>query len=167
MGGVRIALAAVILIVMGASTMATDVDRERAAIKRTIEDSIMWPLPEKNIERLYRSVSKDSGFFIFHPSNAATIVGYDAFQEMIDNVFLSDKLKATRSEIRDLRINLSRSGDVAWFSCILDDCGEWDGQPYDWLNTRWTGVLEKRDGRWLIVQMHFSFGQDAEADSTG
>jgi len=25
------------------------------------------------------------------------------------------------------------------------------------VDTRWTGVMEKRAGRWLIVQMHFSF----------
>jgi hypothetical protein len=22
---------------------------------------------------------------------------------------------------------------------------------------RWTGVLEKKEGKWLIMQMHFSF----------
>ena len=40
-------------------------------------------------------------------------------------------------------------------------------------DTRWTGVLERRDGRWLIIQMHFSFAADkvkaevlAAADST-
>jgi hypothetical protein len=29
-----------------------------------------------------------------------------------------------------------------------------------WENTRWTGVVEKRDGRWVIVQQHFSFASD-------
>ena len=71
------------------------------------------------------------------------------------------EFKATGSDIRDLRVNLSKSGDVAWYSCILDDFGEFKGRPYAWKNTRWTGVLEKRDGRWVIVQMHFSFASDA------
>jgi hypothetical protein len=26
-----------------------------------------------------------------------------------------------------------------------------------WVNVRWTGVLEKKEGKWLIRQMHFSF----------
>ena len=26
-----------------------------------------------------------------------------------------------------------------------------------WKNTRWTGVLEKREGRWVMAQQHFSF----------
>jgi hypothetical protein len=46
---------------------------------------------------------------------------------------------------------------VAWFYCILDDINEWKGQPANWENTRWTGVLEKRDGRWVMAQQHFSF----------
>jgi len=62
-----------------------------------------------------------------------------------------------RYEIRDLKINFSKSGDVAWFFCVLDDINEWKGQPANWENTRWTGVLEKIDGSWRIVQQHFSF----------
>jgi hypothetical protein len=48
---------------------------------------------------------------------------------------------------------------VAWFYCILDDVNEWKGQPASWMNTRWTGVLEKRKEKWVIVQMHFSFAK--------
>ena len=40
---------------------------------------------------------------------------------------------------------------------MLDDMNEWKGQPANWENTRWTGVTEKRDGKWVIVQQHFSF----------
>ena len=32
--------------------------------------------------------------------------------------------------------------------------------PGCWKDTRWTGVLERRNGEWLIVQMHFSFAAD-------
>jgi len=35
---------------------------------------------------------------------------------------------------------------VAWFSAIVDDCYIWDGEPGCWKDTRWTGVVEKRDG---------------------
>jgi hypothetical protein len=44
-------------------------------------------------------------------------------------------------------------------SCILDDLAEWDGRPIGWKDTRWTGVLERREGSWRIFQMHFSFAQ--------
>jgi hypothetical protein len=54
-------------------------------------------------------------------------------------------------------VTFSRSGDVAWWSAMLDDLGEWDGRPIGWKNTRWIGVLEHRDAGWVITQMHFSF----------
>jgi len=44
----------------------------------------------------------------------------------------------------------------AVISCMLDYINEWQGRPASWIDTRWTGVLEKRDGRWRMVQMHFS-----------
>ncbi|HUV29655.1 MAG TPA: nuclear transport factor 2 family protein [Acidobacteriota bacterium] len=156
-----------LMLVEGTFVMSesTRFSEEKAKVEKAINDCIMWPYPEKNIDRLYNAVAKDSSFVIFHPDSASTIIGYDAFQRMIDDVFLKDELKATGTDIRDLRINLSQSGDAAWYSCILDDTGEWAGRPYRWLNTRWTGVLEKRDGTWLIVQMHFSFASDAQDES--
>jgi len=63
---------------------------------------------------------------------------------------------------------VSRSGDVAWYSCLLDDHGEWDGKRTGWEDARWTGVLEKRGGRWVIAQMHFSLASDqVEAEAKG
>ena len=38
--------------------------------------------------------------------------------------------------------------------------GEWDSKPTGARDIRWTGVLEKRDGRWAIVQMHGSVARD-------
>ena len=48
------------------------------------------------------------------------------------------------------------SRDVAWFSEVAD----WDltaeGKPVHIAGSRITGVLEKRQGNWLIVQFHTS-----------
>ena len=145
----------------------TDTATEKAKIAQVIHDSIEWAYPEKSQKRLYAAIAKDPSFLIFHPDSKSTIIGFDAFQKMVEKVFMDPAFKATGSDIRDLRINLSRSGEVAWFSAILDDHGESNGKPYAWLNTRWTGVLERREDKWLIVQMHFSFASDAnDSEST-
>ena len=73
---------------------------------------------------------------------------------------MSDDFKAIRYDIKDFRINFSKTGKVAWFFCILDDINEWKGQPANWENTRWTGILEKYDNNWVIKQMHFSFASN-------
>ena len=73
---------------------------------------------------------------------------------------MRDEFKATDFAVRDLRINFAELGNAAWYSCMLDDHAEWSGKPIGCDNCRWTGTLEKRNGKWVIVQMHFSFPKD-------
>lgn len=130
-----------------------------AVIERVIRDNIGWALT-KDRPLLESTLAQDERLFIFNPTPVAT-VGWQEFVKGFD-FWLDPRFKATHLDIRELRINRSRSGDVAWWSCFLDDLGEWDGRPIGWKDTRWTGVLERRDGSWRIVQMHFSFAQVAD-----
>jgi ketosteroid isomerase-like protein len=138
----------------GASGPGADQPDDRDIIEKTIRASISWSLT-KDRALLERVLAHDDGLFIFNP-DAQTIVGWQQFSKGFD-FWMDPRFKTSHVEIRNLRLNLSRSGTVAWWSCILDERSSWDGRAADWKNTRWTGVLEKRSGRWLIVQMHFSF----------
>ena len=146
----------------GGTPATIDRDAEVAAITTAIEGSIRWCFPDKSRERLHEHLAKDSSFFMFKPSSTGTIIGHDQFVRYAEEVFFDPRFTPVSSDIRDLHISLSRGGDAAWFSCFLDDRGIWDGQPVAWLNARWTGVLEERDGKWLLVQQHFSLPTDAE-----
>jgi ketosteroid isomerase-like protein len=130
---------------------------EKAAIEKAIHGSIGWA-KNKDFKLLYGIIADDSSYLEVDPGKEM-IVGIDQFKRN-EAFWNSPDFKAVRHEIRDLKINFSRSGDVAWFYCMLDDVNEWKGRPASWLNTRWTGVLEKRDGDWRMVQMHFSFAKD-------
>ena len=130
---------------------------EMALVENAIHHSIGWA-KNKDFKLLYNTIANDSNYIEVDP-NPGLIKGIDAFKE--NEVFWSSPdFKAIRYEIHDLVINLSNAGDVAWFYCRLDDINEWKGEPANRENTRWTGVLEKRDGRWQIVQMHFSFASN-------
>jgi ketosteroid isomerase-like protein len=133
---------------------------EKAVIEKVIRDNICWALT-KDRPLAESTMVHDERLFIFNPDSKST-VGWDQLVKGFD-FWMDPRFRATKSDIRDLRIDVSHSGDVAWWACILDDLGEWDGKPIGWRDTRWTGVLEKRDGRWLIVQMHFSFASDKVA----
>ena len=132
---------------------------EAAAVERTIRASIGWAI-QKDKQLLFDSVAQDADFFIFHPDSRSTIVGFESFRKLVEEVFMNPKFKATDFQLKDLRIRFAKAGGTAWFSALLDDHGEWDGRPTGWDDARWTGVLEKRDGRWVIVQMHFSLATD-------
>ncbi len=133
---------------------------ELARIEQAIRASIGWA-KDKNLELLYSTIANDSNFLEVHPEGNV-VKGFEEFRKA-ERIWMSPHFKAVRYEIRDLRITLAKSGDVAWFFCVLDDINEWKGQPANWENTRWTGVLEKQDGRWRMVQQHFSFAEDEAA----
>lgn len=57
---------------------------------------------------------------------------------------------------KDTHIVVSKSGDVAWYSQLLDTCYETKGEPFSLEGFRHTGVMEKRDTDWVIVQSHIS-----------
>lgn len=60
---------------------------------------------------------------------------------------------------KDLEVYLSKAGNVAWFSDITDWTLIIQSEPIQMSDIRITGVLEKRDTVWRIVQIHASVPQ--------
>jgi len=158
------AMAALLLLVPVASRSeaAVDVEAEKAAIAKAVDASIGW-FATKDFDLLFRTLADDPDLFFFSPDSKGTVHGIEAFRTQSE-IWRDPGAKYVSHEIRDLRIHLHPSGEVAWFSAILEDCGEYGGQQGCWKDTRWTGVLEKREGRWVIMQMHFSFASDQVRD---
>jgi len=132
---------------------------DRNEVEQAIHATIGWALT-KDFERLYAAVAQDEDFFIFHPDSKSTIIGFEAFKSLAERWWKTDAFKATDYAIKDLRITIAEMGNVAWYSCYLDDHAEWNGKPTGWDDCRWTGTLEKRANQWVTVQMHFSFPKD-------
>jgi ketosteroid isomerase-like protein len=132
-------------------------EAEIREISRTIDACIGW-FKTKDFDLLFSVVAHDSAYVSVHPTDRV-IRGWDQFLANSE-VFRNPEFKYKRHQLTDLTVNVSRCGDVAWFYCVLDDMNTWKGQPANWENARWTGVLEKRDGRWRIVQQHFSFAAE-------
>lgn len=129
-------------------------EAEIKIIAETIDCCIGW-FKTKDFELLFSTVAHDTNYLSIHPTDNI-IRGFEQFNKNSE-IYKHPDFQYVRHEIKDLSINLSGSGDVAWFYCELDDINTWKGQPANWEDTRWTGVLEKREGQWVIVQQHFSF----------
>ena len=132
-------------------------ENERLLIEQAINSSIGWA-KGKDLSLLYSVIANDTSFLEVHP-RGRVVKGINDLRKS-EAFWMNPDFQAVRYEINDLRITISESGTVAWWFCILDDINEWKGEPANWEDTRWTGVMEKRDGRWQIVQQHFSFGSE-------
>jgi len=134
-----------------------DIQSETKLVETAINNVFGWAV-KKDFNLFFQTIANDSNFISVTPYKRVKF-GFNEVKK--DSAFWgSPYFKAIRHEVRELKIQFSRSGDVAWFYCVLDDINEWKGQPANWENTRWTGVLEKRNGRWVIVQQHFSFASE-------
>jgi ketosteroid isomerase-like protein len=131
---------------------------EYGVIKKILHDSFGWAKTKNRA--LFESIfAKDEDFFTFYPDSKSTVVGWNQFEKFL-NDWMDPRNKSTGFDIRNLRIVIAKTGQVAWFSAIVDDEGEFDGKPWGLKNVRWTGVLEKRGGSWKICQQHMSEPND-------
>ena len=137
------------------NTDTAALQKERQVIEKVINDNIKWAL-DKDLDLLYSTIRQDSTFLIVNP-DVSLVEGFAQVEEIAKYFWMDPRFKAIHSEVKDIHINFARSGTVAWYYCLLDDFGEWNGKAYKWENARWTGVLEKIGGKWVICQMHISF----------
>jgi ketosteroid isomerase-like protein len=126
------------------------------AVKHNIEQAIGWAI-EKDFEGMYDLWADDMfHFWLFSDSK---VVGLESFKEYSEG-WKDPDFRGTSFAFRDLRIVFSQSGDVAWYSCFLDDCSSYKGKESCLKDVFQTGVLEKRNGRWVHVLMHGSYPVD-------
>jgi hypothetical protein len=127
-------------------------------VKRVIEYAIGWAI-EKDFDTMYATWAQDEKLYHHWLTSNSTTRGFAEFKVHSEG-WKDPKFKGTTYEFRELEITFSQSGGVAWYSCRLDDCYEYDGKPGCVKNVLQTGVLEKRDGHWVHVLMHGSFPVD-------
>jgi ketosteroid isomerase-like protein len=135
---------------------------EEETIRKVIHDSFAWGLTKDRV-RFESVFAKDEDFFTYYPDSKSTVIGWNEFEKYLEQ-WMDPRNVVKGFEIRDLRLNLARSGNTAWFSAVVDDEGEWDGKPWGSKDIRWTGVLEKRNGNWVIAQQHMSEANDKVAE---
>ena len=136
---------------------AEDQEAEKQKIAQVVSSVIGWA-KDKNLDLFFGSIANDEDYISVTPTKRII----KRFEDVKQNVpfWMSPDFKYVRHELKDLEIKFARCGEVAWFFCILDDINTYKDEPAAWENTRWTGVVEKRDGRWVVVQQHFSFASD-------
>lgn len=139
----------------------SNLEAEKAVIAKIINDHIGW-FENKDFDLLFSTMADDPNFFMFQLDSKSTIRGFEEFRKYSVG-WRNPEVKYVRHEIQNLRINFSQMKNVAWFSCRLEDCGQVRG-VVKCFHSRWTGILEKRGGRWIIVQEHFSLDSDKVAE---
>lgn len=103
----------------------------------------------------------DADLVVFGTDAAERWVGFQALHASMVKQF--GAFDEAHLSAHDKVVHVAPTGTVAWYSRVWD----WDiktgGESVKLEGVRETGVLEKRNGRWVCVQAHFSMGVNGQA----
>jgi SnoaL-like domain len=114
---------------------------------------------DKDVSTLARLMAHDADI-VSYTIGGRKYVGWREFEREMMEEFRA----VTRLEIPILALKVWTRGEVAWFAMELDYIryiGAGSEQRRMVLPLRETGVLERRDGRWLLTAWHESFRAEA------
>ncbi|MBN2134098.1 MAG: nuclear transport factor 2 family protein [Acidobacteria bacterium] len=151
-------LVTMILLPLGLIAQVEKTSNDYDGVKKAIETMIGWAI-EKDFDALFAVTAHDPNFFHLWLMSNSQVIGYDNWVKYAER-WKDPGFKGTRFEFKDLRINFSQDGNVAWYSTYIDDCGEFNGEESCLNDVFQTGVLEKRDGKWVHTQIHGSYPVD-------
>ena len=137
------------LLSCGSSDSASDTKKVTDAM-----DAFVNVYVDKEDAILDKIISHDPDI-VFYTFGTTTMKGYKSIRKTISKSI--EKVEDSDIEIRDRKVKID--GDIAWFSQRGDWNYDWDNQHIEAKGIRMTGVLQKKDGGWKIVQWHTSMPQ--------
>ncbi|MBU2978414.1 nuclear transport factor 2 family protein [Alteromonas sp. C1M14] len=114
------------------------------ASPETVLDQLHQAAADANYEQYFDTFASNG---VFIGTDASEVWTVEAFKNYAKPIFAAGKGWVYHPKKR--HVYYSSTGDIAWFDELLDS--ESYGQ------SRGTGVLEKQNGKWKIVQYHLTF----------
>ncbi|MBE9481173.1 MAG: nuclear transport factor 2 family protein [Bacteroidetes bacterium] len=113
------------------------------------------------IEKIWAS---DEDIILIGTNSDEKLVGWKAIKKAIKNQF--KEFKDTYIAVSDQIIKINDTGNTAWFSELLNYNFIYNGKAQSFEGIRFTGVLEKKENNWEIVQGHLSIPVSVEIEET-
>ena len=146
--------------VLNGCTPKVDLNAEMANVKTTVDD---FPKVLENEDMaLFDSImAHDADMVCFGTDAAERWVGYDELQKSVENQLAA--FDDAKIAVKDQVIKINPTGNTAWFSQVMDWSMKVDTQMVNMEGVRMTGVLEKRNGKWVFVQFNASIPVSGQA----
>ncbi|OGU55891.1 MAG: hypothetical protein A2V66_18220 [Ignavibacteria bacterium RBG_13_36_8] len=142
-----------IILVTTACTREVVEKSEKPKIKEVI-DQFYKIYETKDSELFSKIVAHDADMVTFGTDSVEHWIGYKQLKAAFEKQWTS--FETPKIVMRDLNVKISQSGSIAWYSMFLDYQIEFQGKTVNWTGARSTGVLEKRNNQWVLVQFHNS-----------
>jgi len=135
------------------STAAFDEELEKEKVALVLEKYVI--ANERQESDLVKQIwAPNPDIVVFGTNSDETLIGWDAISAAMDRQFKS--FEDTYISVHDQIIKINETGNTAWFSEIVNYNYIYQGEARQYEGLRFTGVLQKVDGEWFIVQSHMS-----------
>jgi len=144
----------VLLLLSGASGLAAETTGPEDTLRILVRANA-----EKDISTLARLMANDTDI-VSYSIGGRKYVGWPQFEREMQEEFRT----VTRLDIPIIALKVWTRGEVAWFAMELDYIryvGTGSEQRRMLLPLRETGVLERREGKWVLTAWHESFRAEA------
>ncbi len=88
------------------------------------------------------------------------LIGWSQIEEAFKHQF--EAFKETFIVVSEQNIRLNETANTAWFSEIMNYNFIYNDEAKSFSGIRFTGILEKIEGKWLLVQGHLSIPAEAQ-----
>ena len=133
---------------------------EAAAVKAVVMASVQgWD--RRDAAAILAPSVKDADSVTFGTDAAEYWIGYDAVKAAVEKQCKA--MESQKTTVRDLRVKMLAGGRAAVVTYMLDAEGRSSGEAYAIKGMRVTAVLEKRQGKWMVVSTHGSVPVSGQA----
>ncbi len=139
------------LILSWGCQIEVDVEAEKESVK-VVLDSYVNSIEKEDMKLYEQNIYKDSAVVNFG-GFGNPIIGWDALKEVIEGQ--NDALSGTTITVSNLVVNISKSGEFAWATCLWNLKAVMNDEPLE-LPLRCSWILEKQKNNWIIVHFHKS-----------
>ena len=128
-------------------------DKDLSAI-RTVLEKYTIARENEDITMIEEVWSNNEDIILIGTDSDENYVGWDQIRKAVQKQFGS--FESVLISITDQKIHTDMDGRTAWFSQTLNYNFIYNGEAMGFEGIRSTGVLQKQEGKWNIVQVHLS-----------
>ncbi|HMK35827.1 MAG TPA: nuclear transport factor 2 family protein [Desulfomonilaceae bacterium] len=142
----------VILLVAFATQGAIAADPAVEREVKAVLDAYASAFGKKDVSAIMALIAPDQNVVFIDSEVELPFSGMEKIKES----YTRDFSRMESGSLTYSNTSVGSKGDVAWFATGITATVVVDKESMS-VPAQWSGVLEKRGGKWLIVQSHFSF----------
>ena len=128
-------------------------EKEKDAIENVLENYILAN-ENQDLELVEEIWAAKDDIVLYGTDSDERLMGWNNIREAVKEQFgfISDTYISASNQF----IQINCTGNTAWFAETLNYNYMYNGKAHKFEGLRFTGVVEKIDGKWKIVQAHLS-----------